>query len=203
MFFHVSPDTRPWKTTKSSKFLGFWKILGKNRPIFVKNGSRNFKSRYLRNTFLLSTFALIELWSWNLAKLENKWVQKNCITRIFDFQPHFEKNGLCMLQIRIWSIHNPFFSKWGWKSKIRVIQFFCTHLFSNLAKFQLHSSIRAKVDSKNVFLRYRDLKFRDPFFTKIGLFLPNIFQNPKNLLDFVVFHGLVSGDTWKNITKHV
>ena len=73
--FHVSQDTRPWKITKSSKLLRFWKILGKNRPIFVKNGSRNFKSRYLRNTFVLSTFALIELWSWNLAKWY-KWRQK-------------------------------------------------------------------------------------------------------------------------------
>ena len=80
-------------------------------------------------------------------------------------------------------------------SKKRILAIFSLHLFSNLAKFQLHSSIRAKVDSKNVFLRYHDLKFRDPFFTKIGLFLPNIFQNPKNLLDFAAFHGLVSGDT--------
>ena len=85
MFFHVSPDTRRYKTTKSSNFLGFWKILGENRPIFVKNGSRNFKSRYLRNTFLLSTFAMIELWSWNLAKLENKLVQKNHRSHFFEF----------------------------------------------------------------------------------------------------------------------
>ena len=56
---------------------------------------------------------------------------------------------------------------------------FWTNLFSNLAKFQLHSSITAKVDGKNVFLRYRDFKFRDPFFIKIDLFLPNISQNPK------------------------
>ena len=40
--------------------------------------------------------------------------------------------------------------------------------------FQPHSSITAKVDSKNVFLRYRDFKLRDPFFMKIDLFWPNI-----------------------------
>ena len=64
---------------------------------------------------------------------------------------------------------------------------FCLHLYSNLAKFQLHSSITAKVDSKNVFLRYRDFKLQDLFFIKIDLFWPNISQNPKNLLAFRVF----------------
>ena len=85
MFFHVFSDTRPYKTTKSSIFLGFWEILGKDRSIFMKNGSRNLKSRYLRNTFLPSTFAVIELWSWNLAKLVNKLVQKNHRSHFFEF----------------------------------------------------------------------------------------------------------------------
>ena len=89
------------------------------------------------------------------------------------------------------------------KWKIHKIQSFCLHLFSHLAKFQTLSSITAKVDSKNVFLRYRDFKFRVLFLTKIGLFLPNIFKNSKILLDFVIFYGLVCGDTLKNITKQV
>ena len=45
----------------------------------------------------------------------------------------------------------------------------------------------AKVDSKNLFLRYPDFKLRDPFFMKIDLFWPNISQNPKNWLAFRVF----------------
>ena len=49
--FHKSPDTIPYKTTKSSKFLGLWKIIGKNRPIFKKN----LKSQYLKNTLFDST----------------------------------------------------------------------------------------------------------------------------------------------------
>ena len=111
LFFHVSQGTRPWKTTKSSKFLGFSKILGKIRPILGKNGSRNFKSRYLRNTFLLSTFAVVELWSWNLAKLENKWIQKDCIIVIFEFlsdtltPPNMLKNHFGLKYMKIILTH--------------------------------------------------------------------------------------------------
>ena len=32
--------------------IGFLKILGENGQIYMKNGSRNLNSQYLRNTFL-------------------------------------------------------------------------------------------------------------------------------------------------------
>ena len=72
---------------------------------------------------------------------------------------------------------------------------FSHHLRHNLAKFQLHSTSRSKSLGKSVFWRYRDFKFRDPFFTKIGPFSQNIFQIPKNLPGFEVFYGLAPGGT--------
>ena len=82
-------------------------------------------------------------------------------------------------------------------SKIWTSNFFLITLYYNLAKFQLHSTSRSKSLGKSVFWRYRDFKFRDPFFTKIGPFSPNIFQNPKNLPGFDVFYGLAPWVTWK------
>ena len=43
-------------------------------------------------------------------------------------------------------------------------------LYSNLAKFQVHTSNTAKVDSKNVISRYRDFKIFDSFSAEIGDF---------------------------------
>ena len=136
--------------------MGFWEILGQNRSIFMKNGSRNLKSRYLRNTFLLSTFAVIELGSWNLAKLENKWGQKIVGVHFLEF---FIFN--LIFDTLTWFL--PIFANMVPNMRLKIKNskkwtptIFCPHLYSNLAKFQLHSSITAKVDSKNVFLRYRD-----------------------------------------------
>ena len=107
-FFHVSPWFISYKTPKYLIFLGFLKILRENGPIFAKNGSRSLKSRYLKNTFSLITWERSMLESWNLAKLWEKMIGKTCTVQIFDFWPHFEKNGLCMLQNRFSKIFkNP------------------------------------------------------------------------------------------------
>ena len=51
MFFMVTPGARQQKPQNPVKFLEFGEILGKNEAFFVKNGSRNLKSRYLKNIF--------------------------------------------------------------------------------------------------------------------------------------------------------
>ena len=70
---------------------------------------------------------------------------------------------------------------------------FWTIFLPNLAKFQLYSMIFEEVDSILVIFRYRNFKPRDPFFGKNGLYMLNIFQNPLNMGNFVVSHGLVHG----------
>ena len=50
-----------------------------------------------------------------------------------------------------------------------------------------------EVDAFLVILRYRDFKPRDPFFGKNGLYLVKIFQNPENMVTFLVLNGLVHG----------
>ena len=51
-----------------------------------------------------------------------------------------------------------------------------------------------------MFLRYRDIKFWDPFLAKNGPFSLNIYQNPENIPNFGILHDTNHGDTWK-ITK--
>ena len=73
----------------------------------------------------------------------------------------------------------------------------------NLAKFQLYSMFFEEVDAFLVILRYRDFKPRDPFFGKNGLYLVKIFQNPENMVTFLVLNGLVHGFSWNSTKKHV
>ena len=130
MVFHVSPWFISYKTSKYLIFLGFLKILGNNRPNYAKNGSRNLKSRYLKNIFSNRTWERKVLESWNLAKLWGKIVGKKCCNYFFDFRPHFEKNGLCMLQNRFLAPENHYldhlwdiflYRKYIGKSAISVI----------------------------------------------------------------------------------
>ena len=57
------------------------------------------------------------------------------------------------------------------------------------------SGLSLTVLFENVFLRYRDFKLRDPFLAKIGPFLPNNFENPKNIRYFEVLYDINHGDT--------
>ena len=76
-----------------------------------------------------------------------------------------------------------------------MLAIFCIHFFSNLAKFQLCSIFLSWLLFKNVILRYRDFKARDPFLAKIGLFSADIFINIQSIQFSLVFYGLVHGDT--------
>ena len=81
------------------------------------------------------------------------------------------------------------------KIKKKIATFFSNYFPHNLAKFQLSSKFLSQVLIGNVFLRYRDLKFRDPFLAKIGPFSPNISQNPGNIPHFGILHDAIHGDT--------
>ena len=187
VFSHASLWFVSCKTSKWGILTGFWEILSINGPIFAKNRSQNFKLRYLKNTFSNRTWERNELERWNLAKLWGKMVEKKFCNYFSDFWLHFEKNGLCMLHNWILSIHNPFL-KMRPKIKKVIATFFPTVFLYNLAKFQLSSMFLSQVIIENVFLRYRDLKFWDPFLAKNGPFLLNISQNPENIPHLGILH---------------
>ena len=128
MYLQILDHTKPQNPVV---FWGFWE-LDKNRSIFMKNGSRTLKSRYLRHTFLLSSFAAIELWSWNLAKLENKLVQKKSQESLFLFStsysaPYSPKLHIFTNMVKIFTIltrfeHYFFIGKFTEKGDFRHTQ---------------------------------------------------------------------------------
>ena len=128
--FHVSPCTRPWKTKENYILWIFLKISAENRPIFAKNGSRALKSRYLKITFLNRSQERKVLESWNLAKLEKKWVQKINGDQNFGFCIFWLRNPLCVVQNRFWTAHIQFFTQKMQNSKIWTLTFFWIHFFS-------------------------------------------------------------------------
>ena len=79
-------------------------------------------------------------------------------------------------------------------SKSIIATFFPTIFRQNLAKFQLSSMFLSQVLFENVFLRYRDFKFRDPFLAKMCPFLLNISENLKKIRYFGVLHDINYGD---------
>ena len=80
-----------------TKLLPKLKIAISQKHIFINN----LRKKYARKL--------------KFSQVMRKMIGKTCTIQIFYFWPHFEKNGLCMLQNRFWSIHNPLFSKWGRK----------------------------------------------------------------------------------------
>ena len=138
-----------------------------------------------------------------MAKLENKWGQKIASIHFFNFwvstsflTPYPDFLHIFAVKVSKMRLKLKNSKKW-------ILAIFRPHLFSNLAKFQLYSSITAKVDSKNVFLRYRDFKLWDPFLAKFGPFSRNISKYPKNIGYFWVLNDTNHGDTWKTIKNQV
>ena len=84
MVFHVSPWFVSFKTQKYLVHTPFREISSK-RPIFIKNGSRSLKSRYLEITFLYKEWAGNDLETWNLAKFGYKMIKKIVATDFWDF----------------------------------------------------------------------------------------------------------------------
>ena len=115
-----------------------------------------------------------------MAKLQYKMVLTVLWNYIFEFLIFWVQKIIMLQNGKIspfqglWSTHNDFL---GQKFK-NVIPENCLHiLYYNLAEFQVSGHFVLDFYSKTWNIRYRDLKSRDPFSTKIGPFLLNISQN--------------------------
>ena len=145
------------KNSRKNGALAFYRaVYDQNWAKIRENPLFSLKSRYLRNAFFDSTPGRNMLETWNLDQLQKIMIQK--IAR-----DHFFKISIFWRFLTPHAAKITLFGHQGVKKrqKMKILKkwslaIFCIIIFYNWSKFHVSSTFLPGVESKNVFLRYRN-----------------------------------------------